>query len=63
MMHDTTCYTNVDYGQHVINPYKRVIARGFRTKTPPRLWILGPMDQIALKTPNPKCRLFLKIDL
>jgi hypothetical protein len=23
---------------------------------------LGPMDQIPIKTPNPKCRLFLKID-
>jgi hypothetical protein len=21
-----------------------------------------PMDQISIKTPNPKCRLFLKID-
>jgi hypothetical protein len=24
--------------------------------------ILLPMDQIPIKTPNPKCRLFLKID-
>jgi hypothetical protein len=26
------------------------------------LW-LRSMDQITIKTPNPKCRLFLKIDL
>ncbi len=26
-------------------------------------WWVKPMDQISTKTPNPKCRLFLKIDL
>ncbi len=25
-------------------------------------WWDSPMDQISLKTPNPKCPLFLKID-
>jgi hypothetical protein len=26
------------------------------------IWLAAPMDQISIRTPNSKCRLFLKID-
>ncbi len=41
-----------------IKRLKKVIAGGAATGTMP-----GPMDQITIKTPNPKGRLFLKIYL
>jgi hypothetical protein len=28
-----------------------------------KAWKVDPMDELTIKTPNPKCRLFFKIDL
>jgi hypothetical protein len=42
-------------GDHILRSRKDVIIGGGGGA-----WCDSPMDQITIKTPNPKCRLFLK---
>jgi hypothetical protein len=53
-----SCDTVVLYYGSVIVQYVRTVKSRKKQYT----WFV-PMDELTLKTPNPKCRLFFKIDL